>query len=346
MRMSEGGGRGAGGKTMAAGRRLLLIYCSLFSLVSMCGFLWVSSSSRGPLSFVMTYDVPESRMTREHTPSADNSSAGRRPQATESVAAFERVLEETTAHTELHTVNKVALPLLPKKDSMPYSGYLKKRVELQKGEWVVKLHSYLLTLNKSVSPHVNMVFGDYKHRRLVLNWITAAVNVIHPPLNNVLVLSLDNLLCELLCNRTLPVACLSVSAGSIFSNELQLGMWLKRLMVRAVLLRVLNYWGYDVASYDSDAVLLKNPQVLYDERPHIDLFSAAGTFPFNVSEKWGFTLCAGTLLYKATPAIGNYDNSNTILVTIPSHTHISYVYRHLVQHSSVVMHLGFVQKTG
>ena len=93
--------------------------------------------------------------------------------------------------------------------------------------------------------------------------------------HNVLVLSLDNLLCELLCNRTLPVACLSVSADSIFSNELQLGMWLKRLMVRAVLLRVLNYWGYDVASYDSDAVLLKNPQVLYDERPHIDLFSAA-----------------------------------------------------------------------
>ena len=75
-------------------------------------------------------------------------------------------------------------------------------------------------------------------------------------------------------------------------------------MVRIVLLRVINYWGYDVASYDSDAVLLKNPQVLYDKRPDIDLFSAAGVFPFDVSDKWGFALCAGTLLFRATPVIG------------------------------------------
>jgi hypothetical protein len=124
-------------------------------------------------------------------------------------------------------------------------------------EWVFELHNYLSTLNKSVSPHVNMVFGDYKHSRLVLNWITASVNVIQPPLHNVLVLPLDNQLCDLIASRTLPVACVAVAGNTLFDDGPPSDQWIKGLKVRHVILRVMNYWGYDVASYDSDAVLLK-----------------------------------------------------------------------------------------
>ena len=191
--------------------------------------------------------------------------------------------------------------LLPEYSSIPFSPYLRKGED---EEWVFELHNYLSTLNKSVSPHVNMVFGDYKHSRLVLNWITAAVNVIQPPLHNVLVLSLDNQLCDLIASRTLPVACVVVAGNTLFDNGPLTDPWKKGLMVRHVILRVMNYWGYDVASYDSDAVLLKNPQVLYDERPHIHLFSSAGTYPFDLSREWGFTLCAGTVMLKASSAIG------------------------------------------
>ena len=92
----------------------------------------------------------------------------------------------------------------------------------------MQLHSYLLTLNKGISPHVNTVFGDYKHRRLVLNWITAAVNVIHPPLHNVLVLSLD---CELLADKTMSVGCIAaVSENSLFNGE----SWIKHMRVRNI----------------------------------------------------------------------------------------------------------------
>ena len=199
--------------------------------------------------------------------------------------------------------------LLPEYSSIPFSRFMGKGED---EEWVFELHNYLSTLNKSVSPHVNMVFGDYKHSRLVLNWITAAVNVIQPPLHNVLVLSLDNQLCDLIASRTLPVACVAVAKNTIFNidiinnniNDKIPIIWLQGSMVRNVILRVINYWGYDVASYDSDAVLLKNPQVLYDERPHIHLFSSAGTYPFDLSREWGFTLCAGTVMLKASPAIG------------------------------------------
>ena len=215
------------------------------------------------------------------------------------------VISHVAAHHE--GISKLVVPLLPEHHLMPNSKYLIKREELQNKEWVIKLHNYLSALDKSVSPQVNTVFGDYNHSRLVLNWITAAVNVIQPPLHNVLVLSLDNLLCDLLANRTLPVACVAVAKNTIFNinilNNIK-NTWTKGMMVRQVILRVINYWGYDVASYDSDAVLLKNPQVLYDERPHIHLFSSAGTYPFQLAKEWGFTLCAGTLMLKASPAIG------------------------------------------
>ena len=280
-------------------RRWLLIG---FVTVLVCGFLWVSSD-RLSLSFITTGIVSE-RSGGTNVVGGEvtlNTSSAPRPSTTESApssSASERVKGENSAPVEQHVS-----PLVPGNDSLPYSGWLKEKEELQKEEWVVKLHSYLLTLNKGISPHVNTVFGDYKHKRLVLNWITAAVNLIHPPLHNVLVVSLDNLLCDDLAKRSLPVACVSVSIDAVF-NDKKLDSWLKGLMVRAVLLRVINYWGYDVASYDCDAVLLKNPQVLYDKRPDTHIFSAAGTYPNDVSGKWGFALCAGTVVFKASPAIG------------------------------------------
>ena len=196
------------------------------------------------------------------------------------------------------------LPSIPAYDVMPFSAHLKSRAELQKTQWVATLYEYLQTLNTSISPHVNIVFGDHAHGRLVLNWVTSALKILQPPLHNVMVLSLDHLLCDSLTNRNFPLTCIAVPAESIFTTNAR-DKWTLGLMVRFPVLRLINYWGYDVAAYDSDAVLLHNPQVLYAERPSTDVFSGAGTFPFDVSKRWGFTLCAGSLMLRASPAVGN-----------------------------------------
>ena len=211
---------------------------------------------------------------------------------------------DTTIETKPAKNEMTPLPSIPAYDVMPYSARLRSRAELQKTQWVATLHEYLQTLNKSISPHVNIVFGDHAHGRLVLNWITSALKILQPPLHNVMVLSLDHLLCDSLTNRSFPLTCIAVPAESIFTtnatNEYRVGV-----MVRFPVLRLINYWGYDVASYDSDAVLLHNPQVLYTERPSTDFFSGAGTYPNDVSKRWGFTLCAGSLMLRASPAVGN-----------------------------------------
>ena len=195
------------------------------------------------------------------------------------------------------------LPSIPA--DMPFPTHIKSREELQKTECVLVLYNFLLSVDKSVSPHVNMVFGDSEHAHLVMNWIIAAMLRLEPPLHNVVVISLDRRLCDNLAAKKLPLTCIVVSVESIFvwSVDQQID-WRRRMMVRQPVLRLITYWGYDVAAYDSDAVLLHNPQPLYDERPHVNLFAASEAFPPEVAKVWGFTNCAGTLILRSSPSIG------------------------------------------
>ena len=199
--------------------------------------------------------------------------------------------------------------------NMPFHEYIRSGEEVMKSGWVAKLSTFLKTVDKTAgSPHVNVVFGDFEHKLLVLNWVTAALVNMDPPLHNVLVLSLDRKLCHFLTNRDLPVTCIAVSVESLLSLQRSGGgggrgrkkerMWKMGMMVRLPFIRLISYWGYDVASYDSDAVLLINPRSLYDESPNVHLFSSAGTFPLITSQRWGFTLCAGALFFRASPEVG------------------------------------------
>ena len=202
-----------------------------------------------------------------------------------------------------------SFPSIPKYDTMPLVKYIRSREELLSTEWVSLLYNFLRTLDRSVSPDVNLVFGDTSHIILLENWITAAVRKLKRPLHNVLILSLDYTLCKFLSLRKISLACIPVIEESLivaYPNGSD-ASWSSAMMIRQIVLRLINYWGYDVASYDSDAVLLHNPQVLYDSQPYVDVFSASTrNFPVSLSKKWGFNLCGGTLMLRATPAVGVY----------------------------------------
>ena len=213
---------------------------------------------------------------------------------------------------QAHVGIKQSLPALPSVPAdMPFPEYIKSREELQKSECVSELYNYLLSLDKSVSPHVNMVFGDNQHTNLILNWLIAALLRLEPPLHNVLVISLDRLLCDTLTAKKLPLTCIVVSVECILVSKINDGGergWEKRLMVRHPVLRLINYWGYDVANYDSDAVLLRNPQPLYEERPHMSVLAASSNFPKVVGREWGFVVCAGVIVLRSSPSLGEWES--------------------------------------
>ena len=198
--------------------------------------------------------------------------------------------------------------LFPDHDTLPHHEYLMSSEELKNTTWVADLHDYLMTLNRNVSPHVNLVFADYKHRILVANWVVAATLKVEPPLHNVLVLSLDQLLCNFLVSSMLymkhppDITCIAAPVDTMLSSKGD-NLWKASMMIRPIILRLINYWGYDVATYDSDAVVLKNPQTLFEKYTH-DILSSASMWPDSQAKPWGFTLCAGAILYRASSATG------------------------------------------
>ena len=200
-----------------------------------------------------------------------------------------------------------AIPF-PEHDTLPHHEYLKGPEELKSATWAADLHEYLLALNRNVSPHVNLVFGDYKHRILVANWVVAATLKAKPPLNNVLVLSLDELLCNFLASSMSYMShppnatCIAAPVDTMLSSKGD-NKWRASMMTRPIILRMINYWGYDVAAYDSDAVVLKNPQEIFQQYSQ-DILSSASYWPDYQAQPWGFTLCAGAVLYRASPATG------------------------------------------
>ena len=66
----------------------------------------------------------------------------------------------------------------------------------------------------------------------------------------------------------------------------------------------MNHWDYDVVMYDSDAVVLKNPQPLFDASPDVELIGSAGKGPESIGRVWGRTICTGVLLMRSSPALG------------------------------------------
>lgn len=77
-------------------------------------------------------------------------------------------------------------------------------------------------------------------------------------------------------------------------------------IIRLTFFRLLNHWGYDVVMYDSDAVVLKNPQPLFDANQGVELVGSAGKGPENIGHVWGRTICTGVLLLRTSPGLGMY----------------------------------------
>ena len=77
-------------------------------------------------------------------------------------------------------------------------------------------------------------------------------------------------------------------------------------IVRLTFFRLMSHWGYDVVMYDSDAVVLKNPQPLFDANEEVELVGSAGKGPDSIGHVWGRTICTGVLLMRSSPDLGMY----------------------------------------
>ena len=183
--------------------------------------------------------------------------------------------------------------------NMPCPGIFLPAEKLLEADWMATLQQFLSGLS---SKQVNFVTANSQYEDELLNWLILVSLSINPPMENVLVLALDSELYDLLRSRRIP--CIFIPTTAIMSplskDEHFESVW----MIRLGLLRVLNWLGFDAAMYDADALVLKNPQPLFEAHATDIVASMATSWPPKFGRKWGFTLCNGVLFFRSNKRTG------------------------------------------
>ena len=171
--------------------------------------------------------------------------------------------------------------------------------------WVERLQQLLKALgSKKKKEQVSVVFANSEYLESLLNWLIAARVRLNPPLKGVVVICLEKEVFDILDQREIPAVYLDPSTVANITKLQEIAYKFTVWVVRFVVYRLLNYFGYDVVSYDTDAVILQDPQELFREHRYSDIISSAGKFPFTLSRVWGFTACMGVILFRSTPRTG------------------------------------------
>ena len=91
--------------------------------------------------------------------------------------------------------------------------------QLVQCQWMTDLKTYLRSISDG-SRLVSIVSSDYKYREVLLNWLVTALVKVDRPLSNVLVLSLDASLHQLL--REKKIACVHIPTTCLLQPSLKL----------------------------------------------------------------------------------------------------------------------------
>ena len=216
--------------------------------------------------------------------------------------------DEHSVDLPLHLMTKSAVTLSKVKEEPNEEGSLtlpfpKTTLSVKKilqQQWVGDLKEILAEISPG-SPPVHIIAGNYEYREVLLNWLISAKVRVNPPLRNIIVLSIDSPLCDLLNKRN--ITCVYAHWKEYLVKELP-SPFAAILVLRITVIRLLNYWGYDAANIDTDALILKNPEPLYQKFNESDLLASRSRAPPALARKWGVTICAGVFMVRSTQNSG------------------------------------------
>ena len=212
-------------------------------------------------------------------------------------------LHPTRTSVPMHQTTQHPLSLLSALHAPPSFPWLpeERTEQVMLLGWIKDLQSFLTTVD--VCCPIAIVTSDSRYANALLNWLILSTVKLEDPIKNTLVLSLDSSLHQLLQNRSIKSLHITPSSLSTIKHDRFHAM--KQVeVVRLTVMRLLNYWGFDIANYDSDAMILKNPQPIYDRFSDKDVIGSAGYFPFEIHKTWGVTLCMGVVMIRATKQTG------------------------------------------
>ena len=187
--------------------------------------------------------------------------------------------------------------------------YSKPVKDIMREQWVCDLRRFLRRMETNTSRRlVSIIASDSNFTDPLLNWLIKALVRTDKPIRDLLVISMDAPLHSLLISRGIPSLFVPPDSVMYTSNfPPQYHQHNSFYQTRIIVMRIINLWGFDVANYDTDALILQNPRTLYSRYPDVDIFGGfAISYPLHLHQMWGVTLCCGSWLVRSSAATGDY----------------------------------------
>lgn len=186
--------------------------------------------------------------------------------------------------------------------SFPQPRVMERLAVIKSSSWMRGLHRYLRSLNEDVE-YIHLLTSNFKYIDVLLNWLISAAVRNNIPTQNILIVSMDTathkiLLEKKFCSILVPPFSL-FSLQSNFSKPFE-----KVMMLRLTLMRIINHFGFNVAMFDTDAILLRDPKHIFGRLANADIIGSVGTIPDDLFMEWGVTICIGVVLIKSSVRTG------------------------------------------
>ena len=185
--------------------------------------------------------------------------------------------------------------------SFPQPRVMKPLTEIDSSKFLRDLRQFLL--GYKLKKPLALITSNDKYVDVLLNWLISATVRSGLPLESIVVFSLDTKIHALLTKRGIP-SILTLPAELLRQDFNFNKTFEEIMMVRLAVMRIVSHFGFDVVMYDTDAIILKDPQPLYDRLHGDDIIGSVGRIPYDLLAEWGITICIGVVLIRSSPAIG------------------------------------------
>lgn len=223
-----------------------------------------------------------------------------RPIQSELVAVRQNLITERD--TRVKNVDANELLIFQKNFSFPQPRVMRSLDEIKSSKWVHHLRQYLRSLKKPVK-QIYLLTSNIKYVDVLLNWLISAVLRSKIPMEHILILSMDDNVHMLLKMRNFSSVLIKPSflfpQNITFAKPFEMVM-----MLRLTVMRIINHFGFNVVMYDTDAIMLKDPQSVFDSLHDQDMIGTLGTIPDDLFAEWGVTICIGVVMVKSSMRMG------------------------------------------
>lgn len=180
----------------------------------------------------------------------------------------------------------------------PQPQVMKPLEEIRDLPWMHSLHAYLQSLGNNMQ-QVNLLTSNFKYVDVLLNWLISAVVRSGIPIKSILVLSMDSATHGIMERK--GFCSILITPSTLFSPRIKFSSPFEGvMMLRLTLMRIINHFGFDVAIYDTDAIMLRDPQEVFDSMSDADIIGSVGTIPQDLFKEWRVTICIGVVMVKST----------------------------------------------